>query len=208
MLTLQEYADWAANEVLKKSPASLTADWWVSRTEAIASIGRNGIFETLSLCCALCEFLGTLYRGTSGNSDYRDFKAFVDDFFPPRYRTIHDLSGQARCRSDFYTVFRSKILHGGTPAAIAMPGDTMVIGWIIGWDIRNVHLQVINGNFHVDGEQFREDLATAAAQYVERLQSDSVMQGRWRRGFWWRFRPVDFPKTDWEQEGKLRSIPA
>ena len=60
MLTLQEYADWAANEVLKNSPASLTADWGLTRTEAIALIGRKGIFETLSLCCALCEFFGTL----------------------------------------------------------------------------------------------------------------------------------------------------
>ena len=49
MPTLQEYADRAKNEVLERLPAKLTVDWGVTRINVIASIGRGGIFETLSL---------------------------------------------------------------------------------------------------------------------------------------------------------------
>ena len=105
-------------------------------------------------------------------------------------------------------MFRSKILHGGTPAAVALPGNAQVSAWSIGWDIRHEHLQVIDGNLHVDGEQFREELARAAALYSQRLQSNTLMQEKWRSGFWWRFKPVNLPETDWEREGKLRGIPA
>ena len=208
MPTLQEYATWAANEVLKRSPGSLSVDWGRTRTDAIATMGPRNIFETLSLCCGLCEFLGALYRGTQGDSGSREFKEFVDEFFPPEYRTVHNLSGQAGAGSEFYTTFRSKTLHGGTPAALTLPGNAQVIAWKIGVNLRGEHLKVINGVLHVDGEQFREDLARAVALYAERLQTDVAMQERWRGGFWWRFRPVYLPKPDWEREGNLRGIPA
>lgn len=207
MPTVEEYATWVANEVLKRSPASLTADWGRTRTDSIAAIGREGIFETLSLCCALCEFLGALHRGTRGNSDSEDFKAFVDEFFPPEYWPIHNLSGQTGARSELYTMFRSRILHGGTPAAMALPGNAQVVGWRIGFDLCLEHLKVIDGILRFDGEQFREDLARAVALYAEKLQTDAAMQERWRRGFWWRFKPVYLPEADWEREGNLRGIP-
>ena len=208
MLTVQDYATWAAKQVLERSPASLTADWGRTRTDAIATMGPGNIFETLSLCCALCEFLGALYLGIQGDSGSIEFKAFVDEFFPPEYRTVHNLSGQAGATSEFYTTFRSKTLHGGTPAGVTLPGNVQVIGWQIGTKLRAEHLKVINAALHVDGEQFREDLTRAAAQYADRLQADVAMQERWRRGFWWRFKPLHLPKADWEREGNLRGIPA
>lgn len=206
-MTLDEYADWAANEVLKRQPNSLTADWGITRTDAIAAMERKGIFETISLCCTLCEFLGVLYRGTTGDSGKDDFVEFIDSFFPRQYATIHRFSGGTSSGSEFYTVFRSKILHGGTPAGVATVDKRRVFGWRIGWDLRKEHLQVINDSLHVDGDQFREDLRDAVAEYARRLKTDPLLQTKWRKGFWWRFKPLYLPAADWEELGKKRWIP-
>jgi hypothetical protein len=112
-------------------------------------------------------------------------------------------------------MFRNKTLHGGTPAALALPGNTSVVGWIIGFNgsTQTNHLRIVNDNMHVNGDKFLCEFLSsldAFATYVK--QNSNLLNGRlpaarWQRGFWARFRPLYFDQNVWMQEGGARGIP-
>jgi hypothetical protein len=216
-----EYTNWAAKEVLSQIPEQrVRNDWIVSWSRTLNSIRTSdGIFELISTICARWEFLGGLYLGSTGSTDVQQAIAYVGRFLVPingDYSRLHNMSGRAAGGSDFFTMFRNKTLHGGTPAAIALMGNASVVGWWIGFDelTQRNHLKIVNDNMHVNGDmslcEFLSSLDAFAA-YLEQnldLLNGRLPSARWQRGFWARFRPLYFDQNVWIQEGGARRIPA
>jgi|GEM_PF-1840923 len=223
---LATYADWATNEVLSRPPEiRLAEDWipnWGRTLGAIAN--ARGIHELMGIICSRWEFLGRLYLGRTGDTGVEEAIAYADEFLLPinnGYRQLHNMSGRAqqpgKPRSDFITMFRTKPIHSGTPAAVALPGSVSLIGWWVGFFdevTRTKHLQVSDGAIWVDGGVLLDEFILSLRTFAYYLQHDNdLLDGhsprqRWQRGFWASFKPIWFPEQDWIKEGVTRGIPS
>ncbi len=221
MLTVSDYADWVYHEVTSMPPhMRVLNDWqcnWCRTLNGIAL--AKGIFELISMVLSKCEFLGSLFRGNiNKETSAHDMVEYVTAFLQPvnqNYQNIHNLSGRPNQRSEFFSVFRNKPLHGGTPAGILDANSQNIFTWWIGFSpsTRANHLTVVNGSIHVDGnllmDEFRQSL-TAFALFLQannRFSDNSLPSERFQRAFWVRFLPLYLPIQDWLQEGTRRGIP-
>jgi hypothetical protein len=122
-MDIVKYADWTKGQVLLTNPADRVRTDWIVRWRITldALIQADAIFEVLSVVAARCEFLGGLFSGVEGDTGEKDAIAYVNKFLVainPAYRDIHDISGLGNPGSEFFSIFRNKHFHGGTPAAI------------------------------------------------------------------------------------------
>ncbi len=220
-LRLSDYARWVSQEVLSPSPESRLKDDWIPNWNRTLTAIRSadGIFELLSIICARWEFLGALYLGSTGDTGGKEVLAYTSHFLVPinsDYRQIHDISGQGGARSEFFTMFRNRVFHGYTPGAVALPGNTNVIAWLIGFNERTQtnHLRVVNGSMHIDGARFLCEFLHSLNDFAGYLhQNNDLINGRlpharWQRAFWARFRPLYIQEDNWMQEGISRGIPS
>lgn len=221
MPTISEYADWVYHEVTEMPPhLRVLNDWqcnWCRTLDGIAQ--ADGIFELISVVLSKCEFLGSLFRGNiSKETDVHDMVEYVTAFLRPvnyNYQNIHNLSGRTSQGSEFFSVFRNKPLHGGTPAGILDANSQDILAWWIGGSrtTRDNHLTVVNGRIHVDGNlliyEFRQSLTNFAVslQANNRFPDNSLPSERFQRAFWVRFLPLYLEHQKWIQEGTRRGIP-
>jgi hypothetical protein len=137
------YANWAQGQVDQTQvdpanpapPDQVIRNWaamWNITLSALynPAAGVTAAYEHASLVVARWEFLGALYRGTSGNTDVADARAYADRFLAAAYGPLHNLSGTcAPGGSEFFSVFRNKSLHGFTPASVYRRRDGEAFGW-------------------------------------------------------------------------------
>ena len=102
-------------------------DWIPNWSRTLKAIQMaKGLFEIFSIICARWEFLGSLYRGTTDDTNYGDAVEYVSHFLKPLnqdYQNIHGMSGRGSKSSEFFTMLRNKSFHGYTPAAIALQNN-------------------------------------------------------------------------------------
>lgn len=219
--TLQNYADWVKGQVLGMGPHDrVRNDWIPNWSRTLQAIERaDGIFELISVICSKWEFLGSLYLGTGGNSGVAEAKTFADLFVAqvnPQYFTLHNLSGGASSNaSEFFSTFRNRPLHGGTPAGVTVSGGTDVLAWMIGFgpSLIQTHLKQHNNNLNVFGSSFKSEFLASLVHYADYLGANTDYQNgklpaeRFQMAFWRCFHPFHLPKSIWETEGKNRGVP-
>ena len=217
-----KYADGIKAEVTRILPEErVRKDWiinWERTMRAIAD--ADGIFELISLICARWEFLGSLYRGNTDKTNYKDAIYYTSKFLVPinaHYNKIHNISGRQNARSDFFTMFRNKPLHGGTPAAVTRKGEGDIVSWNIGFDkeTHTYHLQIREGRMHINGNIFLEEFISSLRGFADYLKENTQIldldghqpEARFKRAFWARFEPLHYSHNDWMSEGYKRGIP-
>jgi len=136
----------------------------------------------------------------------------------PRYAALHDLTGRGAAGSEFFTMVRTKPLHGMTPAAVALPSGCEVIAWWIGVDgiDRQNHLLVdASGKLHVSGCALAEELHDSLNSFSSHLRRGAGVDAdgrtpreRWQRGLWARFCPSHVEPAGWMARGEALGIPA
>jgi len=201
---LAEYTEFVKSQVFHTSPGQQLRDWISVWSRLFQSMqGVNAIFELSSLVIARWEFLGALYLGTEGDSDYHDALAYSRQFLIPINRNYACVENLVDCldpreRFDLFTMLRNKPLHGLVAAGIATPDNKGVVTWWIGFHkiAPENHLTVDrNGGLHLDGSKFCEELLQSVASFADYQDANTdLVEGRlpharWRRGYWARFKP-------------------
>jgi hypothetical protein len=219
-MDIVKYADWTKGQVLLTNPADRVRTDWIVRWRITldALIQADAIFEVLSVVAARWEFLGGLFSGVEGDTGAKDAIAYVNKFLVainPAYRDIHDISGLGNPGSEFFSIFRNKPFHGGTPAAILLKNRKDLVGWKIGCIDATCaanHLQIKNDVIYVEGQKFVEEFMLSLNSYADYLEANTEQLGgrlpvaRWQRGFWARFKPQNMSASVWMQEGVSRGI--
>jgi len=172
----------------------------------------TAVYEHASLVVARWEFLGGLYGGTSTDTDVSDARTYADRFLGV-YGLLHNLSGMRQSHeSEFFSIFRNKSLHGFTPAGVHRPATGDVYGFTVGYQPA-AHLQVTPGlTLQIDSATLQQDFARSVADYADYLAANvdvafaATPQDRWKKGFWARFRPINYARADWVQDGRRRGL--
>lgn len=203
------YIGWAYKELMRDKPSiRVMHDWFINWKNTLVAINNvHGIFEVPAIVFSKCEFLGSLYRGNTEETNWEDFKLFLDRFFKSKYKSLHRITENKNKNSEAYTVFRNRVLHSGQPAGISQ-GDE-IIGWWMGYggELRKKHLMIdYNGNLNIHCRLLVEDFLEAIKKYALYLKQDRSLLNnkkptkRWREAFWATFRPLYYDRTTWMHE--------
>jgi hypothetical protein len=217
------YADWVQGQVNQLTPDQVTRSWGAMWNVSLSALYNplaappvTAVYEHASLVVARWEFLGALYQGTAGDSGVGDARGYADRFLPAGFAQLHNLSGACQAGgSEFFAVFRNKSLHGFTPAGVyrfpVAGGD--VFGWSIGAHPAANHRQLdALLNVQLDSATLQAEFVQSVSDYADYLGAnvDAAFplspQQRWKKGFWGRFRPVNYDRAVWEQEGRGRRL--
>ncbi|HEV3189163.1 MAG TPA: hypothetical protein VGY54_01630 [Polyangiaceae bacterium] len=218
-MQLIRYTNWVESQVNQLTPPQVMQNWgamWKNTLSALYNPPTiTAVYEHASLVVARWEFLGALYRGTAGNTGVEDARAYADRFLSA-YRPLHNLTGACPTkRSEFFSVFRDRCLHGFTPAGVfqRLHSNGDVFGWSIGAHPAGAHRQLdVAGNVQIDSATLQEEFTRSIADYVAYLIANNdpgfplSPQERWRKGCWGRFCPVHYDPRTWEQEGRNRGL--
>jgi hypothetical protein len=228
-----EYATWVATQLkgpgLDETPGDWTRRHIPAWREVFAKIvAADAVLELPGLVVSRWEYLGSLYRGHTGErTGCEEAVAFSTRFLEhvnPLYRGVHNLTGrnaQQANQSDIYMMIRNKPLHGASPAAIqAADGSGVVTWWIAAGDTGGTHLAIDpTGRLHVNGTKLYEELLEAMKLFADYLDQNTkekaggdaitnhLPQERWLRAAWARFKPHGHPGATWMARGIEHGIP-
>jgi len=197
------------------------ADGWRDVFNRFVAAGAP--IELPALVVSRWEYLGSLYLGSVENrTDVAEAVAFCDRFLTQvngQYQHVHNLAGRVAPppgRSDFFTMFRNKPLHGLNPAPIHAADGSGVVAWWIGTGITDAaHLTVDPfGKLHLNEALLSIELVDVMKLYADYLDANTdwlggnyLPQERWLRAGWARFRPHEQPWPDWLALGQPYGVP-
>jgi hypothetical protein len=219
-MKLGEYKSWAERDVRQDQPGQYMRKQAITWNKLLTSMALEGVYERVVVILLKCEFLGGVYVGTTEDSGVASFRAYLDQFFPPAYVAVHNLSGLCPPNgSEFFSILRNRAAHGFTPSAVALPlvpgqgeTDREVVGW---WIPSQPHLGRNDQNgLRIDVNELQKDFVDSCNRYADYLDADTDIVGpdnarpheRFRRGFWSRFRPLHVSSADWQAEGRTRGL--
>jgi len=202
----KSYINWAYKELKREVPHErILNDWYVNWKRNLRALNKaHAIFEVAAIVFSKCEFLGSLYAGTINNSNWQDFKLYLDKFFKPEYKKLHKISSSRDINSEIYSVFRNKILHSGQPVGIKDNGQ--IIGWWMGYgsSLRRNHLKIAsNGNLNIHCRILVNDFLESMDKYIKYLKQNKGTlhkknpATRWKEAFWSTFCPLYYDKKKW-----------
>jgi hypothetical protein len=228
-----EYANWVATQIKGAELSETPGDWtrrqipgW--RNVFAKIVEADAVLELPALVVSRWEYLGSLYRGHTGErTGCEEAVAFSTRFLErvnPLYRGVHNLTGrpvQQANQSDIFMMIRNKPLHGANPAAVqAADGSGVVAWWIGAGDTGHTHLAVDPaGKLNVNGTKLYEELLDAMTLFADYLDTNTekggadtitnhLPQDRWLRAAWARFKPHGHPGAAWLTRGLAHGIPA
>jgi len=211
-----EYATWVATQLKGARLTDTPGDWtrrqipgW--RNVFAKIVEASAVLELPALVVSRWEYLGSLYRGHTGErTGCEDAVAFSTRFLEqvnPLYRGVHNLTGrtvQQANQSDIFMMIRSGV----------------VAWWIEAGDTGGTHLAVDPaGKLNVNGTKLYEELLDAMQLFADYLDQNTekggadtitnhLPQERWLRAAWARFKPHGHPGATWMTRGLAHGVPA